>query len=138
MNWQVVFIGIIAFSVLIIAIGQIVLAIALARVAKQALTAITQLQTEVRPLLDKVNRIADDAGRVSQLAVIQAERLDEFVTTTSTRVDETLSLLQKKVIRPVRQGAAMMAAIRAALSVIRAWQRRPAQTRDDEDPLFVG
>jgi uncharacterized protein YoxC len=137
-NWQVFFIGVTAVSVLIIAIGQVVLALALAKTARKISASVDQLRGDVRPLLDKVNRIADDAGRVAQLAVVQVERVDQLLASTSARVDETLGLLQSVVGRPVKQGAAIVAAVRAALEALRSWQSRPSAGHDDEDPLFVG
>jgi hypothetical protein len=55
-------------------------------------------------------------------------------------VDETLGLVQSAVVRPIRQGTAILAAVRAALAVMRAWQGQTstAPVREDEDPLFVG
>jgi hypothetical protein len=45
------------------------------------------------------------------------------------------------VVEPIRQGTAILAAIRAGMAAVRAFQGRPATgaaMRDDEDPLFVG
>lgn len=138
MNWQVVFIGIIAISVLAIAIGQVVMALALAKAARKVAAAVDEVKVDLKPLLDKANRIADDAGRVTQLAVIQVERVDALLASTSVRIEETLGVVQAFVGRPVRQGAALMAAFRAAMAALKSWQRRSAAPQEDEDPLFVG
>jgi uncharacterized protein YoxC len=137
-NWQVFFIGVIAVSVFAIAVGQVILAIHLSRLAKHASGLVQQVQKEVRPLIDKVQRIADDAERVSELAVVQVERIDRMISRTSDRVDDTLGLLQRTIERPVRQGSAILAAVRAALGVLQSWPRRAPAMHDDEDPLFVG
>jgi hypothetical protein len=117
---------------------QIALIIVGLRVARQVSAAAEDVRREVRPLVEKVNRIADDAARTTSLVAIQAERVDQFVATTITRVDDALGVLQFVVSKPARQGAAAIAAFKAALAVVRHLQghRRPA--RDDEDPLFVG
>lgn len=138
MNWQVFWIAVIAISVLVIAIGQLAMSIALAIAARRVAKAVDEVRGEIKPLIAKANRIADDAARVTELAVIQVERVDSLLVNTSARVDETLGLLQNVVARPVRQGAAIMAAVKAGLEALRGWQKRSAAPHEDEDPLFVG
>lgn len=138
MNWQVFWIGVIAVSVLLIAIGQLAMSIAMTIAARKVSRAVDDVRGEIKPLIAKANRIADDAARVTELAVIQVERVDSLLATTTARVDETLGLLQTVVGRPVRQGAAIMAALRAALQAFKSWQKRSSAPQDDEDPLFVG
>ena len=137
-DWQVTFLGIMAGALVLMALAQAAVAIALTRSVKQVVTAIDDLKREVNPLIQKANRIADDASRVSALAVVQAERLDVLIQQTTARVDETFGVLQTAVIEPGRQGTAILAAIRAGVAAIRAWQGKTAASRDDEDPLFVG
>ena len=61
---------------------------------------------------------------------------------TARRVDETLTTVQKTVFGPLRQGAALMAGIRAALGVFRPdsarGHRRRGRLRDEDDALFIG
>lgn len=137
-DWQVTFLGIMAGALVLMALAQAAVAIALARSVKHVITAIDDLKREVHPLVEKANRIADDASRVSAMAVVQAERIDALVQQTTARVDETFGVLQTAVIEPIRQGTAILSAIRAGVAAIRAWQGRNASSRDDEDPLFVG
>jgi uncharacterized protein YoxC len=141
-DWQVVFLGIMAFALVVMALAQLAVAVALAKSARHVLGAVDELKREVRPLMAKVNRVADDANRVSALAVVQAERIDALIQQTSSRMDETFGILHSAVIEPVRQGTALLAAVRAGIAAIREWQsaqrRSSAAGRDDEDPLFVG
>ena len=137
-DWQVVYLGIMAFALVVMALAQLAVAVALAKSVKHVVGAIDDLKREVRPLMDKVNRVADDANRVSKLAVVQAERIDALILQTTTRVDETFGILQSAVIEPIRQGTALVAGIKAAVDAVRAWQSRSGTARDDEDPLFVG
>ena len=135
----VVYLGIMAFALVLMALAQLAVAIALAKSVKHVTGAIDDLKKEVRPLMDKVNRVADDANRVSALAVVQAERIDALILQTTARVDETFGILQAAVIEPMRQGTALVTAIKAAIAAVRAWQSRSAASaRDEEDPLFVG
>jgi hypothetical protein len=137
-DWQVIFLGVMAGALVLMAAAQTAVAIALARSVKHVVTAVDDLKRDVQPLIVKANRIADDAQKVSALAVVQAERIDALVLQTTARVDETFGVLQSAVIEPIRQGTAIVAAIRAGVAAIRAWQSRSSTSRDDDDPLFVG
>jgi biopolymer transport protein ExbB/TolQ len=139
-DWQLVFLGVMATALVVMAVAQFLVALAMMRTIERVSEAVVQLQRDVRPLVDKATRIAEDASRVTALAVVQAERIDELVRSTAARVDETLGLVQSAVVRPIRQGTAILAAVRAALAVMRAWQGQTSTgpVREDEDPLFVG
>ena len=133
-----VWLGVIAIAVLVMAVTQVAVLIRLAKVAKEASTATRDLRRELTPLIEKVHRIADDAGRVSAIALAQVERLDVAVNSTVRRIDETITTVQQAIINPVRQGAAVVAGLKAAMAVFRARQDRGRYHRDDEDALFIG
>jgi hypothetical protein len=133
-----VWLGIIALSLLVMAVIQIGVLISLLKVARQAAAATSELRREVTPLIIKMNKIADDAGRVSALALTQMERVDLLVDTTVQRIDDTMTTVQAALISPVRQGAAVMAGLKAAMAVFRARQDRGRYRQDDEDALFIG
>lgn len=133
-----VWLGVIAVAVLVMAVTQVAVLIRLSQVAKEAAAATRDLRRELTPLIEKVHRIADDATRVSALALAQVERLDLAVNSTVTRIDETITTVQHAIISPVRQGAAVLAGLKAAMAVFRARQDRGRYHRDDEDALFIG
>jgi phosphohistidine phosphatase SixA len=133
-----VWLGIIAIAVLTMAIIQIVVGLQLMRVAKDAATTMKEFRTEIRPLIQKAHKVADDAGRVSAMALTQVERVDQLLATTAMRVDDTLQIVQESLIAPVKQGAAVMAGLKAAIAVFRARQDKGRYGRDDEDALFIG
>ena len=118
-----------------IQIGMIVVAI---RVGRQVAATAEELRREVKPLIEKAHRISDDAARVTALAVVQAQRVDRLLESTAARVDETLAIVQQAVLEPVRQGAAVVSAVRAALTAFRAWRQHDQHAREEEDALFVG
>jgi phosphohistidine phosphatase SixA len=130
--------GIIAFAVLTMAIVQIVVGLHVMRVAKNAATTMQELRSEVRPLIQKAHKVADDAGRVSALALTQVERVDHLMASTALRIDDTLQIVQQSLIVPVKQGAAVMAGLKAAIAVFKARQDKGRYGRDDEDALFIG
>lgn len=133
-----VWLGVIAVAVLVMAVVQVAVVVQLMRVTKNASAATTELRKELTPLIAKVNKVADDAGRVSALALTQLERVDRVMDNTAQRIDDTLGIVQDAVLGPVRQGAAVMAGVKAALAVFRSRQDRRRHGRDDEDALFIG
>jgi hypothetical protein len=68
------------------------------------------------------------------------ERVDRIFTDLTSRIEETATTVQRAILTPIREGAAVMAGIRAALGVLREVAGRPgAPARpDDEDALFIG
>lgn len=141
-DWQLIFLGTMAVSLVIMAVAQLVVALSLVKAVKQVSETVDRLQRDIRPVLDKAAKIADDAGRVASLALVQAERLDAIMKTSAARIDDTFTTVQRAVSEPLRQGSALLSALRAAFSVMREWQQaRPAPATavgEDEDPLFVG
>ena len=135
---EVFWLGVIAVAVLVMAAVQIAVLLQLSKVAKQAATATAELRRELTPLIAKLHKVADDAGKVSALALTQLERVDRVMDMTAQRVDETLVVVQGAVLTPVRQGAAVLAGLKAAMAVFRSRQDRRRYGRDDEDALFIG
>jgi hypothetical protein len=138
-NWSEIFLGVIALATLVMALIQVGAVVALARIARQAQQALTSLQQDVRPLMGKIHTIADEASRTAVIATAQAEKVDRLVTDLSRRVDETAGIVQQAIITPAREGMAIVAALRAAVSALR--RARPARNgrhAEEEDPLFIG
>jgi hypothetical protein len=137
-EWQVVFLGVMAVALVAMAAAQVMISVALMRATRQLSATVQSIQRDLGPLIDKAHRMTDDAARVAALAVTQLERVDRLVSSLSTRIEQTVATVQDAVVSPLKQGATMIAALRAVVSVIREWQGRRAAPREDEDPLFVG
>lgn len=137
-DWQTTLLAVIAGSVLVMALIQVAVIVAAAKYARQAARAVEELRREVQPLIQKAHRITDDAARVTALAATQVERVDRLLSTTALRIDETIGVVQGAILEPVRQGAAAMAAIRAAFGVFRGWNDRHRSTAEEDEALFVG
>jgi hypothetical protein len=133
-----VYLAVMAVALAIIAVVQIGVIIVAIRLGKQIGATVEEIRREVRPLVEKAHRISDDAARATSLAVAQIEKVNHLLTNTSTRVSETLGLVQHAVVEPVRQGAAVVAAVRAAMTAFRSWRVAHPHSRDDDDALFVG
>jgi hypothetical protein len=131
-----------AGALVVMALGQLVLAIMGARMARQATDAVQEVRRDLRPILEKAQKIANDGARTSEIVRSQAERIDQIIALTAQRIDETLTNVQAAVSGPLRQGSAVVAGIRAAMEVLRSVSERRrggARAREeDEDALFVG
>lgn len=135
------FLGVIAAATLIMALVQIGAIVALLRVARQAQDVLASVQQEIKPLTAKVTAIADEASRTATLATAQMQKVDRLVSDLSRRVDETSAIVQEAIVTPVREGMAVISAVRAGLAALRGVaDLRPRQGRhaEDEDPLFIG
>ena len=137
-GWILACLGVMAAALVAMAIGQVVLAVTAARAARQAVGLVQEFRRELGPVMQKINRIADDASRASALAAVQVERVDQIMETTARRIDEILTIVQDSIIGPLRQGTALVAGLRAALEVFRSATERRRPPREDDDALFIG
>ena len=137
-DWQLVWLGTIAIAVAVMAALQVAALGMLIRMIQQAVRAIQKLDRDLTPLLEKAHRIADDAARTSALAAAQAERIDALVTSATERVDETLDVVQRAIVDPIRQGTAFIAGLRAVMAAFRGWRESDRPAREEDDALFIG
>jgi hypothetical protein len=137
-DWQPFFLGVMAVALVAMAAAQVFIGVALLRASRQMTDLAGQMRNDIRPLLEKAIRLTDEASRVTSMAVVQMERVDKLTLLLVTRVDETMGVLQSAVVGPVRQGAALLAGLKAVVGAVREWQNRPSRPHEDEDPLFVG
>jgi hypothetical protein len=90
------------------------------------------------PVFEHVNAIGRDASRAASLAAAQVERADRLFADVVQRVDGVMNTLQAAVGGTAREGAAILAGLRTALSVIREMRAGRARARaEDEDGLFI-
>ena len=138
------FLGIIAFAVLIMALIQVGAIFAGIRLARRVDQIATQLDTEIKPLIANLTAMSSEAARAAALAAKQAERLDRVFGEMVLRVDETLAAAQEFVTGPARQGMAIFAGAKAVFDAFRSLREssrrrvahRPAV--DEEESLFIG
>lgn len=137
-EWEVIFLGVMALALVAMAAAQMIMAREVAKVARQAAEATQEFRRELRPLVDKLHKITDDASKVTSLALVQAERVDQFMATTAQRIDEAVSVVQDAVVQPIRHGAAVLAGVRAALAIFGRGASAGRRGHDEEDALFIG
>jgi hypothetical protein len=78
-----------------------------------------------------------DASRATALGVAQVERADRVLADLSERLDRTLNTLQNAASGGAREGAAVMAAFRAAMGALRDFRTSRRSRADDDDALFI-
>jgi hypothetical protein len=139
--WAEVFLGVIALATLTMAAIQVGVIVYGVTVARRVDRLLSQVERELKPLADNVNTIARDAARVSALAAGQAERVERLVNDLTTRIEETATTVQDAVLKPLRDGAAIMSGVKAVIEIVRELTGRPGKRpsrAEDEDTLFIG
>jgi hypothetical protein len=140
-DWSGLFLAIIAVATLAMALIQIGAIIAVLRLAREAQAVIASVQRDVKPLLVRANDIVEEASKTVSLATVQAEKVDKLMTDLTRRVDETSVLVQQAIVRPAREGMAIVSAVKAALGVFRGlgdFRGRQGRGGEEDDPLFIG
>jgi hypothetical protein len=138
------FLGIIAFAVMVMAAIQVAAIVAGIRLARRVDQLATQLDQEIKPLIANLSALSSEAARAAGLAAKQAERLDRVFGEMIDRVDKTLAVAHDFVTGPARQGMAIMTGVKALLDSFRglreASRRRnaPRSAIDEEESLFIG
>ena len=124
-----IFLGIIAFAVLVMAVIQVAAVVAALRLAKRVDALAEQIDQEIKPLIANLTALSSEAARAAALAAAQAERFDRVFGEMAARVDQTLAIMS---------GA--KAVIEAFRGLREASRRRaaPRSVVDEEESLFIG
>jgi hypothetical protein len=139
--WAEAFLGVIALATFTMAAIQVAVIVYGWRVARRVNRLLSQVEHEMKPLAESINTMARDAARISSLAAGQIERVDRLVTDLTTRLEETATTVQNAILKPLRDGAAIMSGVKAAIEVVRELTGRTGSNRtraEDEDALFIG
>jgi hypothetical protein len=141
-DWGVVFLGIIALAVTVMAGVQVGVVVFGARLARRVDQLATQMDREIKPLLTNLNVVGEEAARAAQLAASQIERVDHLFADVAGRVEETATNLQSAIIAPAREGFALLSGIKATFAALREIRSATVPSRaarhDEDDPLFIG
>ena len=138
------FLGVIALSVLVMAMIQVGALVAGLRLARRVEQMSRQIDQEIKPLLTNLTQVASEAARTASLASRQVERVDALFADIAARVDETMAGARQLMCGPAKNGMAVLAGVQAAVSAfkgIREAARRRRNLRpglEDEDSLFIG
>jgi hypothetical protein len=138
--------AVIAVAVAVMAIVQVGAIIAGLRIARRMEHLVHELETGIKPLIANLTGLTAEASRAATLAAAQVERFDKVVADLSVRMDQTLASAQQFVNGPAREGMAIVAGIRAALSAFQGLREsarrrsaaRPRTLEEEEESLFIG
>jgi hypothetical protein len=139
--WAEVFLGVIALATLTMALIQVGMIVYGWTLARRVSRLLAQVEREIKPLVENLNAMARDAARISGLAAAQIERVDRLVTDLALLFEHTATTVQDAVLRPIREGAAVLAGVRTALDAFRELSGRPRARRarsEEDDALFIG
>ena len=137
------FLGLIAAAVLIMAAIQVAAVVFAVRAAARVGEAVSRFEQQVQPIVANLHAVSSQAARATSVAAAQIERAEQLISDLTTRVDETAAALHASIVKPAREGFAVVQGIIAALSAFRTPpsprpRPRPATMVDEEDPLFIG
>src|SRR5918994_7237071 len=90
------------------------------RVARRVEQIATDLDTSIKPLVANLTTMSAEASRAASLAATQVERLDRMFSDLTARADQTISLAQRFIKGPAKEGMAIVAGIRAAMAALRS------------------
>lgn len=140
--------GVIAFSVFVMAAIQVGAIIAAVRVAKQVNERVdkltSQIEQDIKPLLANVASVTNEAARAAAVASRQVDRADQLFGDVIARVDDTISTAQHLLEGPARNSMAILTGVRAAVSALKGMRESSRRRRtmghavDDEESLFIG
>lgn len=146
-TWGVVFLGIIAVAALVQASFLIGLATTGRRLAHRLDALQARLDQELVPALQSLERFTRNAAEISDLATLQARRVDLMLVDTIEKVEDTTALLQRLVLRPLRPlsyGLALLRAVRRGIDVYLRLSRHAAadgagrrRHHEEEEHLFI-
>ena len=147
-SWGVAFLGVIALA----SVVQAVFLIGLARAGRRLAERVDELQDRIdrdlRPSLESLSRITRNLAEVSDVAALQARRVDDLLADTIDKVEETTSVIRRFVLRPLGPLADLLAFFKGLRRGIQVYQRlsglerqgRPSRRRQEADAdehLFI-
>ncbi len=145
-SWGVLFLGLIALSSLIQTILFIVLARGAQRLGQRVEELQARLDHEVQPVLANVSRVVENMAGVSDAVARNVQRLDDVLKDTYSKIEETTSMVQKLILRPLGPLVDVMAFIRGIRRGVEAYRqlggmdterRGTARRYGDDEHLFI-
>jgi hypothetical protein len=145
-TWGVVFLGVIAAASVVQAGFLIALAVTSHRLGRRLDAMQSRLERDIAPALEGMTRVSRAAGEIADLATLQARRLDVALAEAIDRLEETTTLVQKVILRPLRPIGGIVAFLRGVQRGLDVYFRlegsAPAVPRrrghgEDDEHLFI-
>ena len=146
-TWGVVFLGVIAVAMAVQAVFMVTMSLAVIRLAQRVDSLQDKIERQIGPALEGLDRVSRNAAEISDLATVQARRLDLLLADTIERVDDTVTVVQRLVARPLRPISHLLAVLRGVqrgLDVFLQLERKDRRSRperrrsgEDDEHLFI-
>ena len=140
-----VLLGIIALAVAVMAVVQVSAIVAGLRMARRVEHMAMELETGIKPLIARLTALTGEASRAATLAASQVERFDKIFADLSSSLEQTLASAQRLMAGPAREGMAIVAGVRAAVTAFQGLREtsrrranRPRSGEEEEESLFIG
>ena len=136
-----VFLGVIAASVVVMALVQLGTIVVAARAARRLDRLASLLEHDIRPVVASLQALTADAARATALAAAQVERADRLFSDVAVRVEQMLAAVQDTLIAPAREGFAWLSGLKAVLTAFLDTKRSSRPRRggvEDDEALFIG
>jgi ribonuclease HII len=105
---------------------------------QMSVAAITKTTEEIALMAhDQVVELRALAQDTVLAARNQVERLDDLVSRTTTRVDQTAAIVQSEVLQPVRELHCIVVGVQRALQVLMARKRHSIDQVYQDEELFI-
>ena len=136
-----VWLGLIAVSVLLMAISQLGALVYAARLTRRVERLTTHIEQDLKPVFTNLQAVSSEAARAVVVAGAQVDRAEKLFADLAAKVEQAADIVPTRLLGPAREGAALLAGLRGALAAFRVFrQRRPhhSTTPEPEDALFIG
>lgn len=141
-----VYLALIALGVIALATIQVVAIVTAMRAARRVGEMAGRFEQDVRPIILNLQKVSEEAARASAQAAAQVDRLDALVASVAQRVEDTAATLQETILRPARDGLALLSGLKSVIASFREprdaperRERKPSrEPRESQDDLFIG
>lgn len=146
-TWVVVFLGMIAVAGVVQAGFLVAMALAIIRLTARVDALQDNLEQRIAPALEGLDRVGRNLAEISDLATVQARRIDLVVADTIETLEDTLTVARRLVARPLRPFSHVLALLRGiqkGVGVFRELGREQRGTAregrrhgEDDEHLFI-
>src|SRR5512141_2033588 len=111
-TWGVLFLGVIALGSLVQGAFLIALILFGRRLARRIDALQERIDRDITPALENLGRVSRAAAEIADLAALQARRLDLVLADTVEKIEQTTTLVQELVLRPLKPLAGVLAFVK--------------------------
>ena len=146
MDWGMLLLGLIALGSLIQVVAIVAVGVGGLRVAKRVQAMPANVDRELRPALDSLTRVAQNASEVAEVVNAQARRIEDVVGLTVERLDAMREQVRGRAASPASSFGdlgALVKGFRKGLSVyrqlgaVREQATAGARRYRDDEHLFI-